>query len=55
MQAILQCDGLYRRPHYTLTSIMSLLLVEHLDLVTQNLVTKFSIVKLPCYYPYHPW
>ena len=40
---------------YTLTSIMSPLSIEHLDIVTQNFETKFSSVKLPRYYPYHPW
>jgi hypothetical protein len=39
---------------YILTSIMSPLSIEHLDIVTQNFDTKFSSVKLPRYYPYHP-
>ena len=40
--------------NYTLTSIMSPLCIEHLDIVTQNVEMKFSIVKLPRYYPYNP-
>ena len=40
---------------YTLTPIMSPLFIEHLDIVTQNFETKISSVKLPRYYPYHPW
>ena len=35
-------------------SIMSPLFIEHLDIFTQNFETKFSIVKLPRYYLYHP-
>ena len=34
---------------------MSPLFIEHLDIVTQNFETKFFGVKLPRYYPYHPW
>ena len=41
-------------PRYTLTSIMSLLFTEHLDIATQNFETKFSSVKLPRYNPCHP-
>ena len=39
---------------YCLTLIMSPLIIEHLDIVTQKFETHFHSVKLPCYYPYHP-
>ena len=39
-----------RRRGYILTSIMSPLFIEHLDIVTQNFKTIFSNVKLPHYY-----
>ena len=39
---------------YTLTSIMSPLFVEHLNMVTQNFETKISSVNFLRYYPYHP-
>ena len=34
---------------------MSPLFIEHIDIITQNFETEFSSVKLPRYYPYHPW
>ena len=37
-----------------LALIMSPLFIEHLDIITLNFETKFSSVKLPRYYPYHP-
>ena len=39
---------------YSLTSIMSPLFTEHLDIITQKFETELSSVKLPRYYPYHP-
>jgi hypothetical protein len=39
---------------YSLTLIMSPLLIEHLDIVTYKFETDFLSVKLPRYYPYHP-
>jgi hypothetical protein len=43
---------------YSLTLIMSPLLIEHLDIVTLKFETDFLSVKLPRYYPHqchHPW
>ena len=40
---------------YTLTLIMSPLFYRKRDIVTHNFETKFSSVKLPPFFPYHPW
>ena len=49
---VLKCGE--RELPYTLTSIMSPLFIEHLDIVTQDFKTNFSSVKLGRYYPCHP-
>ena len=47
--------GVGQLKQYSVTLITSPLFMEHLDIATQNFETKISSVKLPRYYPYHPW